>query len=391
MRARALPLAALLASCTHAPGSAGLPATSTPALPDARASVAFTTLFSFDATDGRTPYATLIAADGELRGTTYGGGAHDSGTVFAISTTGSQRVLHAFKGGTDGAQPQAPLLQSAGAFYGTTIDGGGPGDEGIVFKVTASGAESVVHRFRGGRDGASPYAGLVPANGVLYGTTAGGGTHSEGTIFTLSPAGTENVVHSFGKPLGDGSTPLAGLTPLGKTLYGTTAFGGAYCAGYGCGAVFSIDGSGAERTVYSFGGGKDGSMPSSDLIVLGGKLYGTTATGGRYHNGIAFALTPSGKETILHSFKGGSDGATPNGLTVMNGTLYGTTAGGGMGHAGTIFSLATSGAQRILYSFTGGKDGSTPRAGLVAAGGTLYGSTAEGGANGAGTIFSIAP
>ncbi len=390
MRVRALPLAALLASCAHAPGSPALPAAPAAGLPDARRSAAFTTLFSFDATNGRTPSAALIAANGELHGTTYGGGAHDDGTVFAISTTGTQRVLHAFKGGADGSLPQAPLLKSGGAFYGTTIDGGGPGGEGVVFKVTASGAESVVHRFKGGRDGASPYAGLVPANGVLYGTTAGGGKHSQGTIFTISLAGAETVVHSFGKPLGDGSTPLAGLTPLGKALYGTTAFGGAYCAGYGCGAVFSIDGSGAERTIYSFGG-KDGSMPSSSLIALGGSLYGTTASGGRYGNGIAFALTPSGKQTILHSFKGGSDGATPNGLTVLNGTLYGTTDGGGTGGAGTVFALATSGAERVLYSFTGGKDGSTPRAGLVAAGGTLYGSTAEGGANGAGTIFDIAP
>ena len=352
----------------------------------------FKHIFSFNGTDGKEPDASLIVAGGLLYGTTYNGGASDNGTVFNITTSGTQIVLHSFKGGKDGALPLASLLDVGGTFYGTTPNGGGSGDEGVVYDVAASGAETVVHRFAGDPDGANPYAPLIEVGGTLYGTTAGGGSNSDGIVYTLDTSGSESVLYTFGATSKDGSTPMAGLINVSGTLYGTTAFGGAKCGSSGCGTVFKISTSGKEKVIYSFMGGKDGSMPASALVDIRGKLYGATLRGGTSNLGTIFSVTTSGKERIVHSFQGGkSDGSSPQGVANVKGTLYGTTSAGGVHNLGTIFALTTSGTQTLLYSFPGGENGSTPRAGLRELRGTLYGTTALGGANEAGTVFSIKP
>lgn len=380
----------LLMGCSSAPGA-------TPSLADGTrgqvsglpAESRFTRLFSFGGADGQEPRADLIVAGEALFGTTYGGGARHGGTAFEIETSGMQSVLHSFRGGADGALPEAPLIDVGGTFYGTTVDGGGSGREGTVFAISPSGQERVVYRFKAGSDGASPYAGLVAIGTTLYGTTAGGGKHSEGTVYKIETSGSESVLHSFGARVGDGATPISGLANLGGTLYGTTAFGGAYCGSVGCGCVFRIATSGAEKVLYSFGG-KDGSRPSTALVNLKGMLYGTTAAGGRKNRGTVFGVTTTGKETVLHSFQGGQDGAFPRGLTAANGILYGTTSAGGSNGAGTVFELTTTGSETILHAFKG-VDGARPQAGLLHFGGALYGTTALGGANNRGTVFRITP
>ena len=83
-----------------------------------------------------------------------------------------------------------------GTLYGTTTQGGGVGSScggssdsgGTVFSVTPSGTEKVLHTFDGnGTDGLTPRASLIDVNGTLYGTTAHGGTHGDGTVFALTP------------------------------------------------------------------------------------------------------------------------------------------------------------------------------------------------------------
>jgi uncharacterized repeat protein (TIGR03803 family) len=61
-----------------------------------------------------------------------------------------------------------------------------------------------------------------------------------GVVFKLSPTGTEAVLHSFTGA--DGANPEAGLIQdPGGNLYGTTLYGGA-CASYSldCGVVFRL-------------------------------------------------------------------------------------------------------------------------------------------------------
>ena len=77
--------------------------------------------------------------------------------------------------GTDGSNLEAALLQAtSGNFYGTAGEGGGVGS-GTLFKITPSGKLTTLHSFDG-TDGEYPTAGLVQAtNGDLHGTTAFGG------------------------------------------------------------------------------------------------------------------------------------------------------------------------------------------------------------------------
>jgi uncharacterized repeat protein (TIGR03803 family) len=158
----------------------------------------FIVLHSFDGRpDGSQPYAGLTRdAAGNLYGTTAYGGAHGPGVVFELSPTGTEAVLYSFTGGADGANPTAALVRdSAGNLYGTTFFGGGSsacqffdGSCGVVFKLSPTGTETVLHSFTGGADGATPLAGLIQdAAGNLYGTTYGGGAHGAGVVFRLSP------------------------------------------------------------------------------------------------------------------------------------------------------------------------------------------------------------
>jgi uncharacterized repeat protein (TIGR03803 family) len=218
-----------------------------------------------------------------------------------VSTTGGEHVLYSF--GHGGVRPDAPVIDLNGTLYGTTLYGG-PDNDGVVYSVSiASGAEHVLYSFTAGSDGEYPAAGLLDINGTLYGTTLYGGGSSAckngcGTVFSISTSGAETVLHSFAGG-SDGAYPRAALTDLNGTLYGTTAAGGGApgCAD-GCGTIFSISTSGAETVVHSFSAGSDGWRPLADLLDVNGTLYGTTFLGGgrstKCHQGCGtvFSLVP---------------------------------------------------------------------------------------------------
>ncbi len=247
-------------------------------------------LYSFaGGSDGANPYAGLTDANGVLYGTTEEGGTNDNnGTVFSITTSGAESVLYRFAGGSDGEQPYAPMINVNGVLYGTTTQGGGSGclgeGCGTVFAITPSGAESVLHTFAGS-DGAEPYAGLTADSGVLYGTTEEGGASNNGTVFKITTSGTETVLHSFGAG-NDGSSPLAGLTNVNGVLYGTTFAGG----GSGDGTVFKITTSGVKSVLFSFAG-SNGRQPHAALTDVNDMLYGTTFYGGANREGTVFSLS----------------------------------------------------------------------------------------------------
>ncbi|HLY02041.1 MAG TPA: choice-of-anchor tandem repeat GloVer-containing protein [Candidatus Cybelea sp.] len=362
--------------------------------------------------DGASPYAGLVNVSGTLYGTTIDGGANGYGTVFKITTSGKESVLHSFAGGTsDGANPYGGLIEVKGALYGTTLSAGGLGCYstgcGAVFKITTSGKESLVYSFKGGAgDGAFPQAGLTDVKGALFGTTSEGGTKNYGTIFKIAASGKETLLHSFAGSA-DGATPIAGLIDFGGTLFGTTEVGGTgSCSGFqgaGCGTVFKVTTSGSEHVLFTFPGTTaNGEFPFAGLTAVKGALYGTTVNGGSSNIGTVFKITPSGTESLVYSFKNSSgDGNEPYaGLLNIKGTLYGTTGQGGNASDGTVFKVTTSGAETVLYSFAGyPSNGGTPSAGLIDVNGTLYGTTDEGGNSsacynnfgpvGCGTVFSL--
>lgn len=195
--------------------------------------------------DGYYPQAGLVMdTNGNLYGTTLYNGAYGGGTVFKISSDGTATTFYNFctaTGCKNGRYPQAGLiLDTNGNLYGTTYGGGAYG-KGTVFELSPSGAETVLHSFcarTGCPDGSHPRADLVmDTAGNLYGTTYDGGTNRVGTVFKLSPNGTETVLHSFAANGSDGTHPYAGLVmdTVGH-LYGTTYSGGAN----GYGTVFKV-------------------------------------------------------------------------------------------------------------------------------------------------------
>jgi uncharacterized repeat protein (TIGR03803 family) len=187
-----------------------------------------TVLYSFTGgSDGGSPNAGLTRdANGNLYGTAVSGGV-GAGVVFKVSPRGKETVLYSFTGGNDGANPVADLIRDAnGNLYGTTFAGGADG-KGVVFKLSPRGREVVLHSFAGGIDGAYSESGLLTdANGNLYGVTLDGGGDNNGVVFKLTPRGRETVLYSF-TGRSDGGTPQSVLImDTNGNLYGTTVQGG---------------------------------------------------------------------------------------------------------------------------------------------------------------------
>jgi uncharacterized repeat protein (TIGR03803 family) len=251
--------------------------------------------------------------------------------------------LHAFGSGTDGRVMGYGdvIWDKQGNIYGTT-EGGGAFDFGTVYELTPSEngyAETILYSFSRPYGGESPFGGLVIDNkGNLLGTTLGGGSNGVGTVFELSyvpgVGWTEQVLYDFPN-FGDGRYPFAGLLfDSAGNLYGTTiGFGSG-----GGGTVFELSPSGDTWTfklLYSLpGGGNCG--PSAPLTMdSSGNLYGTSMCNGKYNQGNVFKLTHTQNTwsyTSLHDFTGGTDGGGQvfsNVSIDVDGTLYGTASGGG--------------------------------------------------------------
>ena len=367
--------------------------------------------------DGANPLGGFtIDAAGNLYGTTNAGGVFGAGTVFKVTQSGSEIVLHSFTGGIDGANPSASLLldAAAGNLYGTTSAGGTFG-AGTVFKVSPyTGKQKVLYSFTGGTDGASPEAGLaMDAVGFLYGTTTAGGSNGNGTVFRLDlrqppRSAPYRVLYSFGQGT-DGKVPVAGVTlDAAGNLYGTTSDGGTY----GYGTVFQLklkvtpsssDSGWTESILHNFQNANDGAVPYAGLIFdQSGNLYGAATEGGQGANvgGTIFKLTRSSQSgwtfTVLYSLPGsGISGTFRNVIMDASGSLYATTHCDGANNAGTVYKLTYSGGTwtyNSLYVFTGGSDGLYSFSNLVFdTNGNLYGTTNQGGANGSGVVFKITP
>ena len=149
-----------------------------------------TILYNFTGgADGGYPYAGLVMdGKGNLYGTTYVGGASGQGTVFKVNMAGKETVLYNFTGGADGGNPSARLLRDKkGNLYGTTYYGGAA-NSGVVFKLDTTRHETVLHSFDYANDGGYPTARLIrDGAGNLYGTASAGGPFNGGTVFKLTP------------------------------------------------------------------------------------------------------------------------------------------------------------------------------------------------------------
>ena len=315
-----------------------------------------TILWNFGAGgDGSEPVGALaLGSDGNFYGTTSAGGAYGFGTVYKVSPTGTETVLWSFGSGNDGATPRAGLLlANDGNFYGTTQKGG-TANEGTVFSITTEGTETVLWNFwTTVGDANEPYAPLIQASdGNLYGTGSGGGAGDWGTAFKITTAGVEEVLWSF---IPASFEPSDGFAPVAPLIEGSDGFlyGTTYLGGGQAGAVVRLSKEGTshlgyvgeESVLYSFGnsGATDGGSPQAALIIgRDGNFYGTTSYGGsNSQGGTAFKLTPSGIESVLWNFGLGSDGQNVQAplLQASDGYFYGVSVTGGTNAKGTVFRI----------------------------------------------------
>jgi uncharacterized repeat protein (TIGR03803 family) len=295
--------------------------------------------FSDNNIDGWGPAASLVIdSAGDLYGTTAYGGANTNdcagtscGTIFRLKRgkngQWTEKVLHSFNNnGKDGFRPWSGLtIDASGNLYGVTAAGGTHpcsygGGCGTVFELSSGTndrwTETVLHSFNG-NDGANPISNVIlDAAGRLYGTTYYGGEvgcdppYGCGTVFELTPGEkgkwTERVLRSFYKvrfPIGGVIFDAAG------NLYGTSAIGGRYKNGGGCGTVgcgggiFELspgaNGRWTATSLHSFGKNGDGVEPTGSLALdAHGNLFGATVFGGDtgcnppYGCGTVFEITP---------------------------------------------------------------------------------------------------
>jgi len=365
---------------------------------DQRPSPVFILLATFAGPNGAYPVGGMTQGpDGNIYGTTEEGGAGEQygyGTVFKVSPSGVQTVIHEFDL-SDGDWPSSALVLGTDAdFYGTTLYGGANSQYGTAFKITPSGTFTMLHDFNG-KDGYFPYGGVIQGtDGNFYGTTSSGGAYENGNVYKMTPAGVVTVLYSFSCSLSDcpdGEEPVGGLVQANDgNFYGTTEKGGG--ANFD-GTVFRITPGGTLTTIHSFEG-RDGDDPAAALVQGNdGDLYGTTEGGGSndISYGTVFKITLDGQLTSLYSFTNGKDGAYLVAPLIQgsDGNFYGTANEGGAYGQGTVFEITPEGAVTVLHSFDR-EDGREPYAPVFqATNGALYGTAYIGGARAGGTAFSI--
>jgi uncharacterized repeat protein (TIGR03803 family) len=358
----------------------------------------FTSLFSFDGSNGADPhYGSLLqGTDGQLYGMTGHGGLLDCGTVFTWRTKEGFLVTLSDLG-SDGCNPDGGLMYATnGNFYGSTTNGGTFGS-GTLFFWNGSG-QKTIHEFNF-TEGANTNSALVETpTGNFFGTTVNGGNSISccdggGVIFKITPSGVYTVLHFFDFTDGWDPQDATLIQATDGNLYGEAAGGGTNSCpspAIGCGTIYRICPTGSFEVLHDFNG-KDGSIPYGGLIQASdGNFYGTTYYGGAHSEGTVFRFTPPSSLATIYSFSG-PDGAQPRGhlIQATDGNLYGTTWAGGTNSAGTIFKITTAGQLTTLHDFDG-TDGTGLNSGLVqATNGTFYGITSAGGTNGDGTIFSL--
>ncbi len=248
---------------------------------------ATTALFAFSSVNEAT-YPPIQAPDGNLYGTTRTGGNLGLGMVYKFNlSTKAFTILHHFSGRVvDGSQPRAPLLFARdGNLYGTTV-GGGTNNVGTVFRIKPNGTSyNIIYHFSTPK-GTEPLDLLAQGNdGNFYGTTWRGGTHASGTVYKLTPQGAFTALHNFNlsNAFSSGGRPATGLI-LGSdgSFYGATESGGIKKTN-NCGVLFKTSPLGAYSVLYRMNTLADGCFEgmqrwhSSLTLHTNGQFYGVAS------------------------------------------------------------------------------------------------------------------
>lgn len=334
-------------------------------------------------TDGQSPTGSLVYCpqNGLLYGLTVSGGSHQLGAIIAFNpATDSEYVawsLGRSSNGVSGTYGDLVWDASTQLFYGMSF-GGGNHNTGTVFAFDpANDSIREIWYFGYGPGPSLPYGNLVldPNNGLYYGMSTEGGITDDGAILTLNPAtDTVSRVFSFNDGQG-GETPNGSLVWSASTnlFYGMTSAGGTDSLG----VLFSFNpADSTETTLHNFGFGNDAAGPLGNLIYNenAGLYYGLSLNGGANNTGAVFSFDPNTDSVmVLYSFgTNPNDGQFPNGSLIYDATnnlYYGMTQGGGTyttGSGGTIFSFnPQTNAEIVLWNLGAGFDGAGPEGSLL--------------------------
>jgi uncharacterized repeat protein (TIGR03803 family) len=267
-------------------------------------------------------------------------------------------------------------------FYGV-IDGNYVGS-GSIFSINADrsdfkkirlpGMESLVYK--------DPMFGRLVkhSNGKVYGIGVAGGNFGYGYVFELDPnSGTINVMlDTYAYMNRDHGSDL--IEYKGKLLHNSSF--------YLISKIEYYDPLKNEfEDVVKIPNG------SSDLTLVGDKLYGFTQNGGGGWAGSIYEVDLITKSySFLQAFEYSTTrtGRAPMGRPILyNGKLYGVTTGAGEFGGGTLFEYDITLKQfKKLYDFSKDQIGRKPIVDLEIVGNKLIGRTSEGGAYNKGTTFS---
>lgn len=200
-----------------------------------------TVLYNFNGSDGLQPEGIVFDRSGNIVGTTSGGGANNSGTVFELMPSAQgwlESTLYSFDAPADYAPAEGLVEDAAGNFYGSTR---GLNGNGVVFELTPENGGwtyTPLYDLPG-----VPAASLtLDAAGKLYGTIYDCPQYP-GAVFKLSPGAngwTFTLLHVFTGGSG-GAYPESNVTiDANGNLFGTAQSGGQRCETLGCGVVWEI-------------------------------------------------------------------------------------------------------------------------------------------------------
>jgi uncharacterized repeat protein (TIGR03803 family) len=312
----------------------------------------------------------LLDSAGNLYGTTAQGGTYDDGTIFKVTPSGAETSLYCFGPNQSGAGPESALIRdTAGNFYGTTPGGGNVNNGGTLFKVSLAGVYTLLHPFGHKGDGSLPLGPpVMSTGGTLYGTTSKGGTNGCGMVYEQTAAGKYTMLHQFAT---DECTPTGNLLRTNAgAIYGATSE-----------TLFTISATGVESTLYSFVGITPGYIVRS---TAGGFFGPFNAAGSE-----GVWNWANGDDNTIN-FTGVTDEVLAGPVVIFQNNVYGASYNTGLSDGGTVYQFdPETGLNMILYTFP---EGTMPMGGVIAdAEGNLYGTTWGGGTYGYGTVFKLTP